>query len=144
MDLLDLDDEVLKDVQKVMRYDSSIPLHYRILGKLNYNDDLRNCIRFIEANRSLFTDEYAYLMLESAVEMCLNTVVNENGELFHRSDLPKIILINPLQWNWNTLSIFSKMVQVRFFQNILISMNILKIWRKIVLIKLGFNLIYQM
>ncbi len=89
MDLLDLDDEVLKDVQKVMRYDSSIPLHYRILGKLNYNDDLRNCIRFIEANRSLFTDEYAYLMLESAVEMCLNTVVNENGELFHRSDLPK-------------------------------------------------------
>ncbi|MBR3679095.1 MAG: hypothetical protein IKL87_02700 [Oscillospiraceae bacterium] len=144
MDLLDLDDEVLKDVQKVMQYDSSIPLHYRILGKLNYNDDLRNCIRFIEANRSLFTDEYAYLMLESAVEMCLNTVVNENGELFHRSDLPKIILINPLQWNWNTLSIFSKMVQVRFFQNILISMNILKIWRKIVLIKLGFNLIYQM
>ncbi len=89
MDLLDLDDEVLKDVQKVMRYDSSIPLHYRILGKLNYNDDLRNCIRFIEANRSLFTDEYAYLMLESAVEMCLNTVVNENGELFNRSDLPK-------------------------------------------------------
>ena len=89
MDLLDLDYEVLKDVQKVMSYDPSIPLHYRILGKLNYNDDLRNCIRFIEANRSLFTDEYAYLMLESAVELCLNTVVNENGEIFNISDIPK-------------------------------------------------------
>lgn len=95
MELLDLDEEFLKDVHEVMSYDPSIPLHYRILGKLNYIDDLHNCMRFIEANRDLFTDEYAYLVLDSAVEMCLNIVVDENGEIFHDSDIPKNHIYKP-------------------------------------------------
>lgn len=95
MDLLDIDEEVLKDVHKVMGYDSSIPLHYRILGKLNYIDDLHNCMRFIEANRDLFTDEYAYLMLDSAVEMCLGIVVDENGKIFNHSYIPKNHIYKP-------------------------------------------------
>lgn len=89
MDLLDFDEEVLKDVHNVMSYDPAIPLHYRILGRLNYIDDLHNCMRFIEANRNLFTNEYAYLMLDSAVEMCLNIVVDENGEIYNLSYIPK-------------------------------------------------------
>ena len=95
MDLLDLDDEVLKDVHKVMSYDSSIPLHYRILGKLNDIGDLHNCMRFIEANRELFNDEYAYLMLDSAVEMCLNIVIDENGEIVSRSGFLKNRIYKP-------------------------------------------------
>lgn len=95
MNLLDLDDEVLNDVHKVMSYDSSIPLHYRILGKLNYIDDLHNCMRFIEANRELFNDEYTYLMLDSAVEMCLNIVVDENGKIFSLSDILKNHIYKP-------------------------------------------------
>lgn len=95
MDLLDLDKEVLKDVHKVMTYDSSIPLHYRILGQLNSIDDLHNCMRFIEANRNLFTDEYSYLMLDLAVEMCLNIVVDENGLIYNTSVIPKNHIYKP-------------------------------------------------
>ena len=46
MDYLDLTDEFLQDAQKVMSYNSDIPFQYRILGKLNFDDDLYNAKRF--------------------------------------------------------------------------------------------------
>lgn len=63
MDYLDLTDEFLQDAQKVMSYNPDIPFQYRILGKLNFDDDLYNAKRFLEANKDLFHDEYAYLIL---------------------------------------------------------------------------------
>ena len=75
MDYLELSEEFLQDAQNFMSYDADIPFHYRVLGKLNFNDDIYNAKRFIEANKELFNDEYAYLVLDSAVEMCLSVVM---------------------------------------------------------------------
>ena len=86
MDYLDLTDEFLQDAQKVMSYNPDIPFQYRILGKLNFDDDLYNAKRFIEANKELFNDEYAYLILDSAVEHCLGIVIDENGVVYNVSD----------------------------------------------------------
>lgn len=52
-------------------------------------------MRFIEANRELFNDEYTYLMLDSAVEMCLNIVVDENGKIVSLSDILKNRIYKP-------------------------------------------------
>ena len=56
MDYLELSEEFLQDAQNFMSYDADIPFHYRILGKLNFNDDFYNAKRFIEANEELFND----------------------------------------------------------------------------------------
>lgn len=96
MDYLDLTDEFLQDAQKVMSYNPDIPFQYRILGKLNFDDDLYNAKRFIEANKDLFHDEYAYLILDSAVEHCLDIVIDENGVVYNDSDdIPKEHIYKP-------------------------------------------------
>ena len=89
MDYLDLNAEYLQDAQNVMSFNPDIPLQYRILGKLNMDNDIHNAKRFIEANKDLFHDEYAYLILDSAVEMCLDIVIDENGVIFDTSYIPK-------------------------------------------------------
>ena len=96
MNYLDLTDEFLQDAQKVMSYNPDIPFQYRILGKLNSDNDLYNAKRFIEANKDLFHDEYAYLILESAVELCLGIVIDENGVVYNVSDdIPKEHIYKP-------------------------------------------------
>ena len=95
MDYLDLTDEFLQDAQKVMSYNPDIPFQYRILGKLNFDDDLCNAKRFIEANKDLFHDEYAYLILDSAVEHCLDIVIDENGVVYVSDDIPKEHIYKP-------------------------------------------------
>ena len=98
MDYLELSEEFLQDAQNFMSYDADIPFHYRILGKLNFNDDFYNAKRFIEANEELFNDEYAYLVLDSAVEMCLSVVTDENGVVYNTSNLPKGHIYKPSQF----------------------------------------------
>ena len=95
MNYLELNAEYIQDAQKVMSYDPKIPLQYRILGKLNADNDFYNAKRFIEANRKLFSDEYAYLVLDSAIEMCLNNVADENGVIYSSDDLPKCHIYKP-------------------------------------------------
>lgn len=89
MDYLDLNAEYLQDAQNVMSFNPNIPLQYRILGKLNMDNDIHNSKRFIEANNELFQDEYAYLILDSAVEICLDIVIDENGVIYGTSNIPK-------------------------------------------------------
>ena len=54
MDYLELSEEFLQDAQNFMSYDADIPFYYRVLGKLNFYDDIYNAKRFIEANEELF------------------------------------------------------------------------------------------
>lgn len=82
MDYLDLSTEFLNDVKKVYDYNSDIPLQYRIVAALNSKHDYCNAKKFIDTNKAYFQNEYAYLLLDSAIEMCLNVVVDENGMLY--------------------------------------------------------------
>ena len=96
MDRLDLTDEFLQDAQKAMSWDPDIPLPYRILGKLNLEGDFDRAKRFIKANKALFHDEYSYLILDRAVESCLDLVADEDGAVYDVSDtLPKEHLYKP-------------------------------------------------
>ena len=89
MDYLDLTDDFLKEAEQTMSYDPNIPLQYRIIGKLNDNSDISTAKRFIEANIDNLQDKYAYLVLDSAVEMCLNIVIDENGLIYDSESIPK-------------------------------------------------------
>ena len=83
MDYLDLTDDFLKEAEQTMSYDPNIPLQYRIIAKLN-DSDISAAKRFIEANIDDLQDKYAYLVLESAVELCLNIVIDENGVIYDK------------------------------------------------------------
>lgn len=90
VDTLELTDSFLQEAQAVMGCDPDIPMHYRILCKLNQENELDTAKRFLEANRALFQGRYAYLVPQSAVEMCLNLVADENGAVYRDSQtLPK-------------------------------------------------------
>lgn len=81
MDYLDLSTEFLNDIKNVYGYNSDIPLQYRIVAALNSKHDYCNAKNFIDTNKEYFQNEYMYLLLDSAIEMCLNVVVDENGML---------------------------------------------------------------
>ena len=83
MDYLDLTDDFLKEAEQTMCYDPNIPLQYRIIAKLN-DSDISSAKRFIEANIDDLQDKYAYLVLDSAVELCLNIVIDENGVIYDK------------------------------------------------------------
>ena len=96
MDLLDFSDEFLQQAQKVYSYNSDIPLQYRIVALLNRAYDYNTSKRFIEANRDYFQDKYMYLLLDSAIELCVDVVINECGKLFNDSkDLSKSHIYRP-------------------------------------------------
>ena len=88
MDYLDLSDDFLKAAEETMSYDPNIPLQYRIIAKLN-DSDISTAKRFIEANIDNLQDKYSYLVLDSAVEMCLNIVIDENGLIYDSESIPK-------------------------------------------------------
>ncbi len=54
VDTLELTDSFLQEAQAVMGCDPDIPMHYRILCKLNQENELDTAKRFLEANRALF------------------------------------------------------------------------------------------
>ena len=81
MNFLELSDEFLKDAEKYGSYDENIPFQYRIIFKLLDDNDYSAAKKFIEANKKYFENEYNYLLLDSAIEYCINTVVNEDGNI---------------------------------------------------------------
>lgn len=81
MDLCGLSKDFLDDCEKYLSYDENIPLQYRIYTKLIGDIDYDRARRFIDANKSAFDDEYGYLLLDLAIEMSLNFVVDELGKL---------------------------------------------------------------
>lgn len=83
MDYLDLSTELLNDAQNIYGYNSDIPLQYRIIAALNRKHDYCNAKKFIDTNKAYFQDEYAYLLLDSAIEMCLDIVIDTNGMLYN-------------------------------------------------------------
>jgi len=82
MDFLNLTNEFLQDAQKAYSYNPDIPMQYHIIATMTYNNDFYTAKKFFEANKAHFYDEYAYLILDNAIEMCLNIVIDENGVIY--------------------------------------------------------------
>lgn len=142
MDTLELTDSFLQEAQAVMGCDPDIPMHYRILCKLNQENELDTAKRFLEANRALFQGRYAYLVLQSAVEMCLNLVADENGTVYRDSQtLPKEHIYRPAPAETECIAYLSGTVPTRACPNSLTSMNILRIWNRIARISAASGLI---
>lgn len=79
MNFLELSDEYLKDAQSWCTYDMNIPFQYRVMAKLISDNNYNDARRIMEANADDFAGEYNYLILEFAVESCINEVIDENG-----------------------------------------------------------------
>ncbi len=82
MNYLNLSSDFLKDVEQYCAYDESIPFHYRVIAKLLSENNYDIAKQIIEANLNEFTDNYSYLILDFAIEMCLNIVTDENGIIY--------------------------------------------------------------
>lgn len=81
MDFCGLSKDFLDDCEKYLSYDENIPLQYRIIAKLIGDIDYERARKFINANRAEFDNEYNYLLLDLAIEMSINFVVDELGKL---------------------------------------------------------------
>lgn len=81
MDFCGLSKDFLADCEKYLSYDENIPLQYRVFAKLIGDIDYEMARKFIDANRAEFDNEYNYLLLDLAIEMSINFVVDEFGKL---------------------------------------------------------------
>lgn len=81
MDFCGLSKDFLADCEKYCSYDENIPLQYRIIAKLIGDIDYDRARKFIDANKVAFDNEYNYLILDFAIEMSTNFVVDEFGKL---------------------------------------------------------------
>lgn len=79
MDFLGLSDAFLKDSERYCTYDETIPFQYKVIAKLLFEDDYEQAKKLIEANPTEFENDYHYLLLEFAVEDCIDIVIDENG-----------------------------------------------------------------
>lgn len=82
MDFCGLSDNFINDAEKCGSYDKNIPLQYRVIMKLLSDKNYSKAKEIISNNKEYFENEYTYLILDTAVEMSLNTVVDENGRLY--------------------------------------------------------------
>lgn len=95
MDFCGLSKGFLADCEKYLSYDDNIPLQYRIFAKLIGDIDYDMARKFIDANKTAFDDEYNYLLLDLAIEMSINFVVDEFGKLQSSLFLNEHQLYNP-------------------------------------------------
>jgi len=65
-----------------IRYAPDAPHCYRVLMKLLYENDWAKARQLLEANPQAFTDEHRWIVLDSAVRMCINEVVDRQGNLY--------------------------------------------------------------
>ncbi len=79
MNYLNLSDEFLKDAEQHCTYDPDIPFPFRVLAKLLMESRFSDAMRLMEANPDAFAGAYSWMPLDSAVEMCLNQVQEEDG-----------------------------------------------------------------
>lgn len=83
MNFLGLSDAFLKDSERYCTYDENIPFQYRVIAKLSFDNDYETMKRLIEANPTEFENDYNYLLLDFAVEGCIDRVIDENGTFCH-------------------------------------------------------------
>ncbi|MBQ7003483.1 MAG: hypothetical protein IJN57_05900 [Oscillospiraceae bacterium] len=79
MNYLNLSGEFLKDAEQYCTYDPDISFPFRVLAKLLMESRFTDAIRLMDANPDAFTGTYSWMPLDSAVEMCLNQVQEEDG-----------------------------------------------------------------
>lgn len=79
MNFLDFSDSFMKEAENYGSYDLNIPIQYRVVFKLLDDGDYTYVRNVLESNPENFTGEYSYLILDTAIEMCLNRVIDENN-----------------------------------------------------------------
>lgn len=78
MDFCGLSEEFLEDAKRYGTYDPNIPFQFRVMAKVLYENDYDTARKLLEANSGEFEGDYGYMFLDDAVEMCLNTTVEQN------------------------------------------------------------------
>lgn len=72
---------LVSDFENFLSYDEKIPMHYRALAKLLNNGEFGKAKKLIQLNSDEFSDEYSYLALDMAIELCLNITVKNFDNL---------------------------------------------------------------
>lgn len=80
MDFCGLSEEFLEDAKRYGTYDPNIPFQFRVMAKVLTENDYDTARRLLEANKGEFGGEYGYLVLDLAVEMCLNITIEHNAD----------------------------------------------------------------
>lgn len=80
MDFCGLSEEFLEDAKQYGTYDPNIPFQFRVMARVLTENDYDTARRLLESNKGEFDGEYGYLLLDLAVEMCLNITVEHNAE----------------------------------------------------------------
>ncbi|MBQ8921954.1 MAG: GNAT family N-acetyltransferase [Oscillospiraceae bacterium] len=65
-----------------IRYAPDAPYCYRVLMKLIYENDWARARQLLEANPQAFADKHRWIVLDTAVGMCLNEVTDRQGNLY--------------------------------------------------------------
>lgn len=76
MDFCGLSEEFLEDAKRYGTCDPNIPFQFRVMSKVLSNNDYKTARKLLEAYPGEFEGEYAYLILDLAVEMCLQITVD--------------------------------------------------------------------
>lgn len=78
MEFCGLSDEFLEDAKRVGSYDPNTPFQFRVMAKALMENDYDTARKLLEANPTEFEGDYGYMVLDDAVEMCLNTTVEQS------------------------------------------------------------------
>lgn len=78
MDFCGLSEEFLEDAKRYGTYDPNIPFQFRVMAKVLMKNDYDTARRLLEANKGEFEGKYSYMVLDDAVEMCLNITIEHN------------------------------------------------------------------
>lgn len=79
----DLTTDFLKSCENyASKSDPDVPLYYRVLMKLLSENDWSRAKQLITQNQAAFSDENRWKILDTAVEMCINTVTDRQGRLY--------------------------------------------------------------
>lgn len=78
MDFCGLSEEFLEDAKRYGIYDPNIPFQFRVMAKVLMENDYDTARRLLETNKGEFEGKYGYMILDDAVEMCLNTTIEHN------------------------------------------------------------------
>lgn len=72
MDFCGLSEEFLEGAKRYGAFDPDMPFQFRVMSKVLADNDYVAARALLEANKGEFDGEYGYLVLDTAVEMCLN------------------------------------------------------------------------
>ena len=80
IDYCGLSDEFFSALKGWCTYDPNIPFQYRVITKLLSENNYDMVKKIMEANKDAFNDKYNYIILDTAIEMSINIVVDESGQ----------------------------------------------------------------